>query len=69
MTLISFKRELKPVTGEDNGSPLQYSCLEIPWTEEPGSKESDMTEHPCMYSPFSDKDKLQTLKGPFSQGF
>ena len=22
--------------GEGNGYPLQYSCLEIPWTEEPG---------------------------------
>ena len=36
--------------GEGNGTPLQYSCLEIPWTEEPGGlqswghKESDTTE-------------------------
>ena len=22
--------------GEGNGYPLQYSCLRIPWTEEPG---------------------------------
>ena len=22
--------------GEGNGNPLQYSCPEIPWTEEPG---------------------------------
>ena len=22
--------------GEENGTPLQYSCLENPWTEEPG---------------------------------
>ena len=22
--------------GEGNGTPLQYSCLEIPWIEEPG---------------------------------
>ena len=22
--------------GEGNGTPLQHSCLEIPWTEEPG---------------------------------
>ena len=22
--------------GEGNGKPLQYSCLEIPWTEESG---------------------------------
>ena len=37
-------------TGEGNGTPLQYSCLENPWTEEPGglqsmaSLESDTTE-------------------------
>ena len=36
--------------GEGNGNPLQYSCLRIPWTEEPGglqstgSKELGMTE-------------------------
>ena len=37
-------------TGEGNGTPLQYSCLENPWTEEPGRLqsmgllESDTTE-------------------------
>ena len=38
--------------GEGNGNPLQYSCLEIPWSEEPGRfqspwscKESATTEH------------------------
>ena len=36
--------------GVGNGNPLQYSCLEIPWTEEPGRlqpqghKELDTTE-------------------------
>ena len=36
--------------GEGNGNPLQYSCLRIPWTEEPGGlqsmghKESDTTQ-------------------------
>ena len=36
--------------GEGNGNPLQYSCCEVPRTEEPGrlvvhevAKESDMT--------------------------
>ena len=35
--------------GEGNGSPLQYSCVENPWTEEPGRllsmklQKSDMT--------------------------
>ena len=26
--------------GEGNGKPLQYSCLEIPWTEDPGELQS-----------------------------
>ena len=26
--------------GEGNGDPLQYSCLENPWTEEPGGLQS-----------------------------
>ena len=36
--------------GEGSGNPLQYSCLEIPWMEEPGRlqsrghKESDTTD-------------------------
>ena len=34
--------------GGGNGNPLQYSCLEISWPEEPGSygvvEESDTTE-------------------------
>ena len=26
--------------GEGNANPLQYSCWEIPWTEEPGGLQS-----------------------------
>ena len=26
--------------GEGNGQPIQYSCLEKPWTEEPGVLQS-----------------------------
>ena len=26
--------------GVGNGNPLQYSCLEIPWTDEPGGLQS-----------------------------
>ena len=26
--------------GEGSGTPLQYSCLENPWTEEPGRLQS-----------------------------
>ena len=26
--------------GDGNGNPLQYSCLEISWTEEPGGPQS-----------------------------
>ena len=28
------------VSGEGNDTPLQYSCLENPWTEEPGRLQS-----------------------------
>ena len=28
--------ELGRSSGIGNGNPLHYSCLEIPWTEEPG---------------------------------
>ena len=26
--------------GEGNGTPLQYSCLKNPWTEQPGGPKS-----------------------------
>ena len=29
--------------GGGNGNPLQYSCWEIPWTEEPGGLQSGGT--------------------------
>ena len=32
--------ELERSSGEGNGNPLQYSCLEIPWMEEPGRLQS-----------------------------
>ena len=28
------------IPGEGNGTPLQYPCLENPWTEEPGRLQS-----------------------------
>ena len=31
---------LRRCPGEGHGNPLQYSCLEIPWTEEPGGLQS-----------------------------
>jgi len=31
---------LEPIIGEGNGTPLQYSCLENPRTEEPGKLQS-----------------------------
>ena len=31
---------LDSIFGEGNGTPLQYSCLENPWTEEPGGLQS-----------------------------
>ena len=30
--------------GEGNGNPLQYSCLEIPWREEPGGLQSTASQ-------------------------
>ena len=30
------KAEVDVFLGEGNDTPLQYSCLENPWTEEPG---------------------------------
>ena len=32
--------ELVRSPGKGNGNSLQYSCLEIPWTEEPGVLQS-----------------------------
>ena len=38
------------VNGEGNGTPLQYSCLDNPWTEEPvgysprGRKETRLSD-------------------------
>ena len=34
------KCDLLTPFGEGNGNPLQYSCLEIPWTEKPGRLQS-----------------------------
>ena len=37
--------------GEGNGNPLQYSCLENSWTEEPGglqSMGSQKVGHDCV---------------------
>ena len=36
--------------GEGNGNPLQYSCLENPWTKEPGELQpmgSQRVRHDC----------------------
>ena len=33
-------RRITIKVGEGNGTPLQYSCWKIPWTEEPGRLQS-----------------------------
>ena len=33
-------KQLMQFNGEGNGTPLQYSCLENPWMEEPGRLQS-----------------------------
>ena len=30
------RQKISSKDGEGDGTPLQYSCLENPWTEEPG---------------------------------
>ena len=37
---IFFNLLVNTINGEGNGTPLQYSCLENPWTEEPGRLQS-----------------------------
>ena len=38
--LVSFRDCGFHSVREGNGTPLQYSCLENPWTEEPGRLQS-----------------------------
>ena len=39
LLIAKFRFKLKKV-GKTTGNPLQYSCLENPWTEEPGRVQS-----------------------------
>ena len=51
-------------SGEGYGYPLQYSCLKIPWTEEPdrqspwGHKELDATVQLTLKTVFTLNDQL-----------
>ena len=38
-TITEIKNTLEGIR-EGNGTPLQYSCWKIPWTEEPGRLQS-----------------------------
>ena len=40
LSYMTFNVEVGSFYGEDNGIPLQYSCLENSWTEEPGRLQS-----------------------------
>ena len=60
--------------GGGNGSPFQYSCLENPWTEEPGglqpmgsqrARHGLATEHMCMFSPV---DEVWITRGTHGWG-
>ena len=53
--------------GEGNGNPLQYPCLENPWTEEPGGLQSVVmkrarqelaAEHVCAQDARTHRDEL-----------
>ena len=37
---VNLVSGLGRVLGEEHGNPFQYSCPEIPWTEEPGGLQS-----------------------------
>ena len=37
---LRFDPWVEKIPGVGNGNPLQYSCLKIPWTEEPGGLQS-----------------------------
>ena len=43
-----------------HGNPLQYSCLENPWTEESAGQESDMTESDLSRRQKSNKEVKST---------
>ena len=45
---------------EGNGNPLQYSCLEIPWTEEPRRPESMVHKesHKNVHTPIYTKNTV-----------
>ena len=49
--------------GEGNGYPLQYSCLEIPWTEEPGGLQSmEWQRDRCVWATITFTFILTTLQ-------
>ena len=56
--------------GEGNGDPLQYSCLEIPWTEEPGGLQSRVEKSRTRLSDFTSlhiyTDEVFSLKTEIS---
>ena len=43
---------LRKSTGEGNGNPLQYSCLQNPWTEEPSGLQSTGLQSQTWLSDF-----------------
>ena len=62
-----------------NGNPLQYSCWEVSWTEEPGGLQSLGSQRACTTTPhlwlsasfsqFSDQGPLQLPRFPEPQLF
>ena len=55
---------------EGNGNPLQYSCWEIPWAEEPGGlqpMESQRVRHNFVTNEHTIKNGIQSFK--LSPGF
>ena len=51
--------------GEGNGNPLQNSCLENPWTEEPGGQQSMASQRVGHNLPTKQQIIPQTVHGVY----
>ena len=74
----SWERQIiiSQTTRGGHGIPLQYSCLEIPWTEEPGGLQfigshtvrHDWSDLACTHKPISKQDILLKASIQMSPG-
>ena len=57
-----IKQVCRGWAGEGNGTPLQFSCLENPWTEEPGGCRHGVTKSRTRLSDFTFTFHLPALE-------